>query len=93
MQIPQPNINAYRKWMKTPNFYHQLPPTLCNDNKNDVNFTGTQFAFINSNFDEGTDFRGYGCYRGNAPCNLCNIYCPLYYNSKSSVKANNAWFV
>ena len=52
-----------------------------------------QFAFINNNFDEGTDFRGYGCYRSNAPCNLCNIYCPLYYNSKSSVKANNAWFV
>lgn len=93
MQIPQTNISAYRNWMESLNGYHQLLPTICNENKNNVQYTGSQVALISGIADEGAGFRGYGCNRNNAPCNLCNVYCPIYYNNKSNIKADNAWFI
>lgn len=93
MQIPQPNISAYRNWMDSQNGYHQLIPTICNENKNKVQYTGSQVALISGTQDEGARFRGYGCYRSNAVCNICNVYCPIYYNNKSNIKADNAWFI
>lgn len=93
MQIPQPNISAYRNWMESQNAHNQLIPTICNENTDNVQYTGSQVALISGNLDEGASFRGYGCYRNNSPCNLCNVYCPIYYNNKSNIQADNAWFL
>lgn len=93
MQIPQTNISAYRSRMKSQNANNQLIPTICNENSVNVLYTGGQVALISGMLDEGARFRGYGCYRNNAPCNLCNVYCPIYYNNKSDLQANNAWFL
>lgn len=93
MQIPQTNISAYRSRTGSQNAQNQLIPTICNENKANVQYTGSQVALISGTLDEGARYRGYGCYRLNAPCNLCNVYCPIFYNNKSNVKADNAWFL
>lgn len=94
MQIPQPNINAYRKPMKSLNASNQLIPTLCNGGSTSyAPLTGAQVAFSGGMEDEGAPYRGYGSYLNNAPCNLRNIYDPIYYNQKSSIQPDPAWFL
>ncbi len=93
MQIPQPNISAYRKPMKSLNASNQLLPTLCNGNASITRLTGAQVAFSGGLEDEGAPYRGYGSYQNNAPCNRRNIYDPIYYNQKSSIQPDSFWFI
>lgn len=93
MQIPSPNISAYRRQYSSFNQRAQLIPTLCNPDVRNPRFIGEQRALIAGIEDEGAPYRGYGCYASNAPCNCCNNNCPVYYNAKSSYQGRNDWFV
>lgn len=93
MNIPNPNINAYRHQYATANNQAQLIPTLCNPDIHNQRMIGEQRAIVVGIYDEGARYRGYGCYKSNAACNCCNNYCPIYYNTKNAPQGSNDWFI
>jgi len=93
MQIPQTNINAYRRQYGTNNNIVQVPIILLNENIRNQRNIGSHYALLSGSEDEGSIYRGYGCYRSDAPDTCCTVYCPIYYNRKSSVNGGNEWFL
>lgn len=95
MFIPQPNISTYRRQYANHNQQAQLILTLCNENIRNQRMIGSHRATVAGIHDEGAAYRGYGCYSNNgvSACPCCNIYCPIYYNTKNAALGRNGWFV